>query len=147
MDINKDNLRPKIGLGVMVKNPQNQVLLGLRLSAYGQGTWSFPGGHLEFGETMAEAAIREAREETGLDTHNLELVSIADEMGALDQEKHYVNVGFLAHTVNGEPKLMEPEKFDRWEWFDLDNLPQPLFEGTALMIERYKAGKIYMDKI
>lgn len=145
MNTDKDNLRPKIGLGVMVKNKDGQILLGLRLSPHGQGTWSFPGGHLEFGETMAEAAIRETKEETDLDVSDLELISVADEMGALDKGKHYINIGFLAHAVNGELKIMEPEKCERWEWFSLDKLPAPLFEGTALVIERYKTGQIYKD--
>jgi 8-oxo-dGTP diphosphatase len=135
--------RPKVGLGVMIKNNENQVLLGLRKSPHGQGTWCFPGGHLEFGETMVNAAIREAQEETGLVVSKLELISVADELKALDKGKHYVNVGFLAHYSTGEPQTMEPEKFDKWEWFDLDNLPAPLFEGTELMIERYKEGKIF----
>lgn len=138
-----ENSRPKIGVGVMVKNNQGKVLMGLRLSKHGYGTWSFPGGHLEFGETMMQAAIRETHEETGLIIDDLELISIADELGALDQNKHYVNVGFLAHAINGKPTINEPKKWERWEWFDLNKLPEPLFEGPALMIERYKLGKIY----
>lgn len=138
-----EKIRPLVGVGVMVKNKNGQVLLGLRKSPHGEGTWSFPGGHLEFGETMAEAAIRETKEETGLDVSELELVSLADEMGSLDKGKHYVNIGFLAHAISGEPKVTEPEKWERWEWFDLDNLPEPIFEATGLMIKRCSAGVIY----
>ncbi|MGE5425997.1 MAG: nucleotide triphosphate diphosphatase NUDT15 [Bacillota bacterium] len=135
--------RPKIGVGVMIRNEQGKALFGLRLSKHGYGTWSFPGGHLEFGENMIQAAIREAHEETGLIVSDLELVSLADELGALEQGKHYVNVGFVAHTYSGKPAITEPEKWERWEWFSLNELPSPLFEGSALMIERYKLGKIY----
>jgi len=138
-----ENNRPKVGVGVMVKNEQGKVLLGLRLSKHGYGTWSFPGGHLEFGEKMTQAAIREAHEETGLIVSDLELTSVADELGALDQGKHYINIGFLARAASGNPAIKEPEKWERWEWFDLNKLPEPLFEGTRLMIERYKLGKIY----
>lgn len=127
----------------MIKNDQGKVLLGLRLSKHGYGSWSFPGGHLEFGEPMAKAAIRETYEETGLIVSDLDLISIADELGALDQGKHYINIGFLAHTSSDSPILKEPEKWERWEWFSLNQLPSPLFEGTALVIERYKLGKIY----
>ncbi len=143
MDKNNENSRPRVGLGVMIKNESGKVLLGLRLSEHGQGTWSFPGGHLEFGETMAQAAAREAKEETDLDVSKLELISVADEMGALEKGKHYVNIGFAAHSVTGEPKIMEANKCERWEWFDLENLPESIFEATGLMIERYKLGKIY----
>lgn len=138
-----EKIRPLVGVGVMIKNKDNQVLLGLRKSPHGEGTWSFPGGHLEFGETMTEATIRETKEETGLDVSELELVSLADEMGSLDKGKHYINVGFLAHAISGEPKVTEPEKWERWEWFDLNNLPEPIFEATGLMIKRFLAGIIY----
>ena len=127
----------------MIKNKEGLVLMGLRRSPHGQGTWSFPGGHLEFGETMIAAAIRETKEETGMDVSDLKLVSLADEMGALDKNKHYVNVGFLANTCQGEPQIIEPEKWEKWEWFDLDNLPEPIFEGPALMIKKYKNKIIY----
>ncbi|MCF7860566.1 NUDIX domain-containing protein [Patescibacteria group bacterium] len=140
-------MRPLVGVGVMIKNKDGQVLLGLRKSPHGQGTWSFPGGHLEFGETMETAIIREAKEETGLDISELELVSLADEMGSLEQGKHYVNVGFLANTVSGEAKIMEPEKCEEWQWFNLEKLPEPIFEGTALMIKNYLSKKIYQNKI
>lgn len=138
-----EKIRPLVGVGVMVKNSQGQVLMGLRKSPYGEGTWSFPGGHLEFEETMAEVAIRETKEETGLDVSELELVSLADEMGSLDKGKHYVNVGFLAHASFGEPKVTEPEKWEKWGWFNIDNLPKQIFEATGLMIKRYLAEKIY----
>lgn len=138
-----EKTRPFVGVGVMIKNKEDLVLLGLRKSPHGQGTWSFPGGHLEFGETMMDAAIRETLEETGLDVSELELVSLADEMGSLDKGKHYVNVGFIAHAVTGEPKIIEAEKWEKWQWFDLENLPEPIFEGTGLMIKRYLSGAIY----
>lgn len=138
--------RPLVGVGVMVKNKKGEILLGLRRSPHGQGTWSFPGVHLEFGETMAAAAIRETKEETGLEVSELELVSLADEMGSLDKGKHYVNVGFLAHFVSGEPMVTEPEKWEGWQWFDPGKLPEPIFEGTYLMIQRYQAGQLYWNR-
>ena len=121
-------------------------MLGLRKSPHGQGTWSFPGGHLEFGETMIAAAIREAEEETGLDVSDLELVSLADEMGGLDKGKHYVNAGFLAHSISGIPEIMEPEKCEKWSWFNINNLPSPLFKDTDLMIKNYLNKNIYPNR-
>jgi 8-oxo-dGTP diphosphatase len=135
--------RPKVGLGVMIKNNENQVLLGLRKSPHGQGTWCFPGGHLEFGEKLIDGAAREALEETGLVVSELELISVQDELRSVEQGKHYVGLGFLANKSEGKAETKEPEKFEKWQWFDLDNLPTPLFEGTELMLERYRARKIF----
>lgn len=51
--------RPKVGIGVIIVR-ENQILLGERRSGHGAGTFSIPGGHLEFGETFAEAEIGRA---------------------------------------------------------------------------------------
>lgn len=135
--------RPRVGVGVMVKNNKGQILLGLRKSEHGQGTWSFPGGKLEFSEKISDAVKRETEEETGLKVDNLELVSLADELAYLDKGIHYVNIGFLAHSHQGEPEVKEKDKFVEWRWFDMDDLPDNVFIATALMIERYQKGKIY----
>jgi len=135
---------PKVGIGVMIQNKKKEVLLGLRLGSHGAGEWSFPGGHLEFGETIFETAKREVKEETGLEVNKFKLISVADEMRYIKSDgKHYLNIGLKTEYKNGEPKLMEPNRCKEWRWFSLDNLPNKLFEGTRLMIKNFKAGKIY----
>lgn len=139
---------PRIGIGVMIQNSKGEVLLGLRKSSHGTGEWSFPGGHLDFGETMFECAKRETKEEVDLDIDKFELISVADEMRYIKTDgKHYVNIGIKGfYDGNVEPKKMEPEKCERWEWFSLNNLPEKLFEGTELVIKNFKANKIYQNK-
>ena len=80
MEKNADGsaLRPKVGVGVMILNDNNEVLLMLRHGSHGAGEWAFPGGHLEFGDTIFETAQREVKEETGLDVTEFELVSVFD---------------------------------------------------------------------
>ena len=58
--------RPKIGFGVIVIK-DNKVLLGKRKNAHGEGFWCFPGGHLEFNEEIGDCAVREVKEETGIE--------------------------------------------------------------------------------
>jgi mutator protein MutT len=135
---------PKVGVGVMIKNDSNQVLLGLRQGSHGAGEWSFPGGHLEMGETIFETAKRETKEEVGLEINEFELISVADEMRYLVSDgKHYLNIGVMGKYQGGEPVLMEPDKCQGWQWFDLGNLPENLFEGTELMINNFQKGVIY----
>lgn len=135
---------PRVGIGVMIQNKKSEVLLGLRQGSHGAGEWSFPGGHLEFGETILETAKREVKEETGLSVEEFELISVADEMRYIKTDgKHYLNIGIKAKFKSGEPKVLEPEKLKEWRWFNLDNLPDKLFEGTELTIKNFKAGNIY----
>lgn len=129
-------------------NNQEEVLLGLRQGSHGAGEWSFPGGHLEFGETIFETAVRESKEECNLDISDLELISVADERRYIKtDDKHYLNIGVKVKVSQGEIKVMEPDKCLEWRWFSLVNLPAPLFEGTELMIKNYLAHRIYSPEI
>ena len=57
-----------------------------------------------------------------------------------DGERHYIDVDFVCEAPAGEPQLAEPEKCDGWDWYDLDDLPQPLFVVTRRMIESLRSG-------
>ncbi len=143
----KDKKYPKVGVGVMIQNEQGQVLLGLRQGSHGAGEWSFPGGHLDFGETIFNCAQRETKEETGLDIDDFELISVADEMRYLKSDgKHYLNIGIKAIYQGGDPKIMESDKCLEWKWFNLENLPDKLFQGTELTLKNYSSQKIYNPK-
>lgn len=117
--------RPKIGVGAIVIK-KGKVLLGKRKNAHGDGTWSFPGGHLEFGESIEDCARRETEEETGLIIDNFEKSVFTNDV--FEKEgKHYVTLYAIAEISEGEPVVAEPEKCEEWKWFDWDNLPSPLF--------------------
>jgi len=64
--MSKNTQYPRVGLGVLIFNERNQLLLGQRLNSHGADSWGPPGGHLEFGETFEEGAIKEVAEETGI---------------------------------------------------------------------------------
>lgn len=55
---NNEKILPKVGLGILVFNEQDEILLGKRINAHGSESWGPPGGHLEFGETFEKCAIR-----------------------------------------------------------------------------------------
>jgi 8-oxo-dGTP diphosphatase len=139
-----DKKFPKVGVGVMIQNEQGEVLLGLRQGSHGAGEWCFPGGHLEWGETIFDTARREVLEETGLEIMDFELISVADEVRYLETDnKHYLNIGVKGRYQGGEPMVMEPNKCVEWRWFSLDSLPAYLFEGTELTLKNYLDKKIY----
>lgn len=127
-----ENERPKIGLGVYILNEKSEVLLLHRRGNHGAGTWSAPGGHLEYGESFEECAIREAREEAGIAVSDLQLIGVRNDIFQVEG-KHYVTLSMRTKQYQGEPKIMEPDVFDDIQWFPLDALPSPLF----LSMERF----------
>ena len=137
----KEVIYPKTGLAVMVIK-DGKVLLGKRQGAHGAGNYAFPGGKLEWGESLADCAKRETLEETGIKIDNIRFLRL---LNFKAYDKHFVDIGFLADWKSGEPQVMEPEKCDGWAWYDIDSLPTPLFNGCESCIEAYKTGKNYFD--
>lgn len=116
---------PRVGVGVLVIE-NGCVLLGKRKGSHGAGTWSAPGGHLEYGESIENCAEREVLEETGLRIRELQHGPFTNTVFEAEQ-KHYVTVFVLAKWESGVVETKEPEKCEGWEWFDWSNLPEPLF--------------------
>jgi 8-oxo-dGTP diphosphatase len=141
--------RPGVGIGIMIMK-DNKVLLGKRhddpdkadSELHGAGTWTMPGGKLHFLETPEQGAIREVKEETGLDItkDDLKLISLGNEMV---EDAHFLTLGFLCENIDGTPKALEPDEITTWEWFDLDSLPKPLFFPTERMLKNYLAKEVY----
>jgi 8-oxo-dGTP diphosphatase len=117
-------IRPSVGVSIFIIRGQT-VLLGKRKGAHGAGTWGCPGGHLEFGESFEDCAKRETLEETGLVVTNCKQIGVTNDIFVKDN-KHYVTV-ILGCSVVGEPQLLEPDRCEKWEWFDIGHLPTPLF--------------------
>lgn len=122
-----DITRPGVGLGILVFNDKNQILLSKRIKEHGNSMYGPPGGHLEFGETFEQCAIREVKEETDLDIENPEFVTVTNDVFE-SEGKHYISIFMKAKYVEGRIiRNMEPEKAENWEWFDISNLPENLF--------------------
>lgn len=117
--------RPLVGISAVVVKG-SKVLLGKRIGAHGENTWAFPGGHLEFGESFEECTEREVREETGLKIKNIRFGIVTNDIFK-KEDKHYITIFMVCNYASGKEKVMEPEKCERWEWFEWRNLPKPLF--------------------
>lgn len=113
----------RVGIAVIIID-NNRVLLGKRRGAHGEGTWGFPGGHLEFQETIYECAKREVLEETDLTISDITFGPYTND---IFEDKHYVTLFVLAKNFSGQVSTKEPQKCEIWEWFEWNNLPQPLF--------------------
>lgn len=134
--------RPKVGIGILVVRG-GQVLLGKRKNAHGEGEWGGPGGHMELNESFEDTVLRELEEEVGPDfkIKNPQLICVTNLRKYAP--KHYVDIGMVVEWVSGEPQVMEPEKLERWQWFDINDPPAPLFGAVANYFEAYKTGQVY----
>ena len=135
--------RPHIGIGVILVNPAGHILIGKREGSHAP-YWSIPGGYLEPGETFESAAIREVKEETGLDIVNPIVVGVSNNLETWKAEGvHVVSVFLLSKDFSGTLTLMEPDKCSGWQWCDPSNLPQPHFEASRIAIACYLEKKFY----
>ena len=108
----------------------SKLLLLKRRGSEGEGTWAIPGGKVDFMEDPADAVKRELLEETGLHAKSIEFVCYSNDVHKY-ANKHFVTMRFVCSEFTGEPEITEPEKCTDIGWFDLDDLPKPLFPPTA----------------
>ena len=126
--------RPYIGVAVIVVR-DGRVLLGKRKNAHGAGCWQFPGGHLEYGESIEACAQRELFEETGLTLVRQHTGPFTDDRIEYEN-KHYVTLFVVADEVTGNVQLKEPQKCERWDWFRWSAMPSPRFLPIINLIKR-----------
>lgn len=118
--------QPLVGVGAVVVK-DGAVLLVQRGHDPGRGKWAMPGGCLQLGETLAQAARRKAFEETGIEIEPGEVLDVSDliqrdELGRV--RYHYVLVDLLARYVSGEPRAGSDALDVRWvDHGDLDAYP------------------------
>jgi 8-oxo-dGTP diphosphatase len=108
---------PILGVGAVIWNADNQIVLIRRGQEPRLGEWSIPGGKLEWGEGLREALLREVREETGLGVEIENLIDVVDSItrdpsGAL--LRHYVLVDFTARHVAGALRCGSDAAEARW---------------------------------
>jgi len=93
--------------------------MGIRKGSHGAGTYSIPGGHLDFGERSLAGAIREVEEETGLILKDAQVLRLCPYLDSLftKEGKQYITLYFLATEWEGKLELLEPHKCEGSELF------------------------------
>jgi mutator protein MutT len=101
-----------------------------------RGLWEFPGGSVEFGETMAAALRREMREEFGIEITVGKLLDVVDHI-LKDESQHWVSPTYLCTITSGEPRIQEPAKCAEIGWFSTDKIPGELTQITRKNLTHY----------
>lgn len=114
-----------VGVSVLVRKG-DRILLEKREHTHGAGTWGPPSGHIDYGETPEQVAIRETQEETGVSISDVKFRVFTNDVFEAEH-KHYITLWFEAKYVSGEPRVLAPEEESEVGWFTWGALPQPLF--------------------
>jgi 8-oxo-dGTP diphosphatase len=114
-----------------------RVLLGKRGGHPGKGTWSLPSGYVEYEDDFLTTAIREAKEETGLDVEVRSVINVVSSF--VTPRFHFLGVYVVARVMGGE--LVAGDDLEAVEWFPLRGpLPAMGFEEDVSIIELYERG-------
>ena len=124
-------------------NDKNEFVFGRRKGSHGAGTWALPGGHLEMHESFEECARREALEETGLELTNVKFLT-ATNSPRIDGSKHYVTIFMVSALLepSSQPRLLEPNKCDGWEWMKWETMLEWVDEQAKLEAEHNRGSGI-----
>jgi mutator protein MutT len=113
-----------VGVGAIIFNKDGKVFLAKRGSEARneKHKWEFPGGSVEFGETLENALVREIREEYGFVIDVVQLLDVVNHI--LPEEKqHWVSPAYLCRYKNGKPCIKEPHKCGEIGWFNIGAIP------------------------
>lgn len=114
---------------------EDQVLLGTRPGSTGRKCWSTPSGYIEMDEDFLTTAIREAKEETGLDVRILSILNVTDSF--FPPEQHYLNIYLQAQVIGGQ--LMAGDDMGELRWFPLSGpFPDMAFQEDIDMIDCFR---------
>lgn len=129
-----------VGVGAIIVADDGRLFLAQRgeKARNERGLWEFPGGSVEFGETMREALIREIQEEYGVTIDIVELLTVTDHI-LPNEGQHWISPSFICRIIEGTPVIREPEKYAAIGWFSLDDIPRPLTQVTEHDLALYRA--------
>jgi nucleoside triphosphatase len=131
-----DQIFPALTVGVFIFNSNGELLL--LQSHKWPGRSVVPGGHVELGETLEQAAVREAKEETGLDVYDLEFICFQECIydPAFWKPRHFIFFDYAAKTDSLDVQLNDEAEGYRWVKLD-ETLDLPPDSYTRYAIEKY----------
>jgi 8-oxo-dGTP diphosphatase len=128
-----------VGVGAIIVNERGELFLARRGPAAKneRGLWEFPGGGVEFGETLRDALRREIMEEYGIKIETGELLDVDDHI-LPDEHQHWVSPTFICRIVSGDPVIREPGKCTEIGWFAPDAVPDELTVISQRNLAHYR---------
>lgn len=112
-----------VGVGAIIVNKEGKLFLAKRGREVRNesGRWEFPGGGVEFGDTLENTLKREMKEEYGIDIKVGELLDVYDHI-IPEEHQHWVSPTYICTIIKGKPKILEPHKCDKIGWFTAEEI-------------------------
>ena len=137
-----------IGVGIIIENEENKILMLLRNEDAKkadsdmrlEGTWTLPSGKVKFGEKIEEAGVRKVKEESNLEVSKIKVICVQNDVNDYAQ---YATFGLLAEKYTGKIELPKTEELVKYDWFDINNLPENTCIPTKRILEKYKNKEFY----
>ena len=123
------------------KTGKEEVLLALRKNTgFNDGEYELPGGHVDSGEDLFDAMIREAKEELNIEIKR-------EDLKIEHMLHHYkgdrINFVFSTKKYKGKLSIGEPDKCEKLEWFDFENLPENMYKKAKKVVQEINDGIFY----
>jgi 8-oxo-dGTP diphosphatase len=131
---------------VIIFKKQDKIAFVLRRNTgWMDGYYSLPGGRVEPGESFSQTAIREAKEEVGVDIKEDDLAQLLVAHALGDDGEVWVNTVFEASNWEGTLHNAEPDKSASLDWFPIDDLPENITPNSKIYLEQIQAGNHFVE--
>lgn len=130
---------PELGIDILIIR-NNKILLGLltkKWAVNGTQVYGLPGRDLLFKEKMGDSVKRNISEEFDCEVTNYKIICVN---ANYEWGNHYINIGVLVE-IEGEVKLLKPDDWEKWEWFEINKPPQNLLASAKNTIDCYLNNK------
>ena len=135
---------PKINADILVVK-RDKILLGLLTKKWdyqGKEAYGVPGRDIRFGEKIGDTVKRNIQEEFGCNVTNYKIICVNANYAL---GNHYIGIGVIAE-INGDPKILIPEDWEKWEWFSKNRIPDNLFPATRNLLDCYLKKKFIVSE-
>lgn len=142
--MSRERYHLSIALFVLLLRGNDLLMLRRSQTGWMDGHYSLPAGGLELGETLAAAAARELREETGVEAAADDM-QLAHTMHVWTEDRSWLGHYFICRQWRCTPFLAEPEKHSEMGWQNLAALPEQTIPYVRQALEAIKAGQLYSE--
>lgn len=127
---------PKVVVVAVIRF-KDKILLGKRNRRLKHGYYALPGGYLPLFEKLEDAIVTEVKEETQLEIKHPQYIGAVESVEKKNNI-HSINIGFLIALKNLPKEIKSNDEVDKWEWFDVNNLPNKIIKADKEMIKKVK---------